>query len=95
MERFSIKRFIWTIWDHHFGRETAEERLDLNIYTCRMMVQKFRRLLSELLGHRQARLDIEVEPFSIRFSSGGPRPSLGHVHLHLLVAATRRVDTAN
>ena len=55
-------------YGHHFGRETAEKRLDLNIYTCRMMVQKFRRLLSELLGHRLARADIEVEPFSSRFS---------------------------
>ena len=62
------KRLIWTMWDHHFGRETAEKRLDLNIYTCRMMVQKFRRLLSELLGHRLARADIEIEPFSSRFS---------------------------
>ena len=61
------KRLIWTIWDHHFGRETAEKRLDLNIYTGRMMVQKFRRLLSELLGHRLARVDIEVEPFPSRF----------------------------
>ena len=56
------------MWDHHFGRETAEKRLDLNIYTSRMMVQKFRQLLSELLGHRLAHADIEVEPFSSRFS---------------------------
>jgi hypothetical protein len=49
---------MWTIRDHHFGRETAEERLDLNIYTGRMMVQKFRQLLFELLGHRLARIDI-------------------------------------
>ena len=68
MEHFSEKRLIWTIWDHHFGRERAEKRLDLNIYTCRMMVQKFRQLLSELLGHRLARADIEIEPFSSRFS---------------------------
>ena len=52
------KRLIWTIWDHHFGRETAEKRLDLNIYTDRMMIQMFGRLLSELLGHRLARIDI-------------------------------------
>ena len=56
------------MWDHHFGRETAEQRLDLNIYTGRMMVQKFRRPLSELLGHRLVRADIEVEPFSSRSS---------------------------
>jgi hypothetical protein len=49
---------IWTIWDQYFGRETAEERLDLNIYTGRMMIQKFWRLLPELLGHRLARIDI-------------------------------------
>jgi hypothetical protein len=54
--------------DHHFGWETAEKRLDINIYTGRMMVQNFRRLLVELLGHRLARVDIEVEPFSSRFS---------------------------
>ena len=41
-----------------FGRETAEKRLDLNIYTGRMMIQKFRQLLPELLGHRLARIDI-------------------------------------
>jgi hypothetical protein len=63
MERSSEKQLIWTMWDHHFGRETAEKRLDLNIYTGRMMVQKFRQLLSKLLGHRLARVDIEVEPF--------------------------------
>ena len=57
MERFSIKRIIWTIWDHHFGRETAEKRLDLNIYTGRMVIQKFKRLLPELLSHRLARID--------------------------------------
>ena len=68
MERFSEKRLIWTMWDHHFGRETAEKRLDLNIYTGRMMVQKFGRLISELLGHRLARVDIEVEPFLSRYS---------------------------
>ena len=56
------------MWDHHFGRETAEKRLDINIYTGRMMVQNFRRLLFKLLGHRLARVDIEVEPFSSRFS---------------------------
>ena len=55
-------------WDHHFGRETAEKRLDLNIYTGRMMVKNFRRLLSELLDHRLARVDIEVEPFPSRSS---------------------------
>ena len=46
------------MWDHHFGRETAEKRLDLNIYTGRMMIQKFGRLLPELVGHRLARIDI-------------------------------------
>ena len=55
------------MWDHHFGQETANKRLDLNIYTSRMMVQKFRRLLFELLGHRLAHVDIEVEPFPSRF----------------------------
>ena len=68
MERSSEKTADLDPWDHHFGRETAEKRLDLNIYTCRMMVQKFRRLLSELLGHRLARAHIEIEPFSSRFS---------------------------
>ena len=68
MERFSIKRFIRTIWDHHFGRETAEERLNLNVYTGRMTIQKFGRLLSELLGHRLARIDVQIEPFFSRFS---------------------------
>ena len=53
---------------HHFGRGTAEKRLDLNIYTGWMMVKKLKRLLSELLGHRLARAYIEVEPFSSRFS---------------------------
>ena len=61
------KRLIWTMWDHHFGRETAEKRLDLNIYTGRMMAEKSRQMLSELLGHRLARVDIEVEPFPSRF----------------------------
>jgi hypothetical protein len=56
------------MWDHHFGRGTAKKRLDINIYTGRMMVQKIRQLLPELLGHRLARVEIEVEPFSSRFS---------------------------
>ena len=68
MERFSEKRLIWTMRDHHFGRETAEERLDLNIYTGRMTIQKFGRLLSELLGHRLARIDVQIEPFLSHFS---------------------------
>ena len=55
------------MWDHHFERETAEKRLDLNIYTAWMMVKKLKLLLSELLGHRLARVDIEVEPFPSRF----------------------------
>jgi hypothetical protein len=58
MERFSIKTANWTIWDHHFGRETAEKRLDLNIYTGRMMIQKCGQLLFGLLGHRLARIGI-------------------------------------
>ena len=58
MERFSIKTANLDRMDDHFGRETAEERLDINIYTGRMMVQKFGRLLSELMGHRLARIDI-------------------------------------
>ena len=57
MERFSEKT-----------ADLAEKRLDINIYIGRMMVQKLRRLLSELLGHRLARVDIEVEPFPSRFS---------------------------
>ena len=68
MERSSEKRLFLTMWDHHFERETAEKSLDINIYTGRMMVQKFRRLLSELQGHRLARVDIEVEPFPSRSS---------------------------
>ena len=56
------------MWDHHFGRETAEKRLDLNIYTGRMMIQKFGRLLPELVGHRLARIGIYIEPFLSRFS---------------------------
>ena len=70
------------MWDHHFGRETAEKRLDLNIYTCRMMVQQFRRLLSELLGHRLARADIEIEPFSSRFS---PKLPIYSTYLSIVV----------
>ena len=41
-----------------FWARTAEKRLYLNIYTGQMMIQKFGRLLSELLGHRLARIDI-------------------------------------
>ena len=55
-----LKWIIWTIlvWDHHFGRETAEKRLDLNTYTGRMMIHKFKLLLSELLDHGLARIDV-------------------------------------
>jgi hypothetical protein len=54
------KLLIWTIWDHYFWRETAEKRLDLNIYryTRRMMIQTFGQMLPELLGQRLARVDI-------------------------------------
>ena len=58
MERFSIKTANLDHMGPPFGRETAEKRLDLNIYTSRMMIQMFGRLLSELLGHRLARIDI-------------------------------------
>jgi hypothetical protein len=57
MEHSSIERLIWTIRDHHLERETAEKRLELKIYTDRM-IQQFGRLLSELLGHRLARIYI-------------------------------------
>ena len=70
------------MWDHHFGRETAEERLDLNIYTGQMMVQKFWRLLFELLGHRLARVDIEFEPFPSRFS---PKIPIYSTYLSIVV----------
>jgi hypothetical protein len=54
--------------NHHFGRATAEKRLDLNIYTGWMMVQKFGQLLCKLLGHRLAHIHIQIEPFLSRFS---------------------------
>ena len=38
--------------------ETAEKRLDLNTYTGRMMIHKFEPLLSELLDHGLARIDV-------------------------------------
>jgi hypothetical protein len=41
-----------------FWARTAEKRLDLNIYTGQMMIQKFGWLLTELLGHRLAFIDI-------------------------------------
>ena len=58
MERFSTKTADLDHMGHHFGRGTAEKRLDLNIYTGRMMIQKFGRLLPELVGHRLARIGI-------------------------------------
>ena len=51
-----------------FAREMAEIRRDRTLDTGRMTFENLRRLLSELLGHRPARADIEVEPFSSRFS---------------------------
>ena len=53
-----LKWLIWTRWDHNFGRETAEKRLDLNTYTGRMMIHKLKRLLSELLDHGLASIDV-------------------------------------
>ena len=58
MERFSIKTANLDQMGPPFWRETAEKRLDLNIYTGRLMIQKFGRLLPELVGHRLARIGI-------------------------------------
>ena len=55
IERFSAQTADLDLWDHHFGRGTAEKRLDLNIYTAWMMVKKLKLLLSELLGHGKVR----------------------------------------
>ena len=65
----TLYHIIGSFWDHHFGRGTAQGRLDLKFYTSRRtMIQTFAQLLFELLGYRVARIDIEVESFLSHFS---------------------------